>query len=110
MPKTLDLLLPNHDGPAHPYSTLQIEGIVLIVVLTFIAVVAGGLRVYSRTITKTCGLDDWLVWTATVCLLTNIPRVRKWKCIRGPNYHIAAYRQPMLGQHSVHAQRVHRRT
>lgn len=65
-----DLLLPRHDGSAYPYSTLQIKGIVLIVVLTFIAIIASGLRVYSWTITKVHALDDWLIWAATVCLPT----------------------------------------
>ena len=70
MTEPLAFLLPRDDGPAYPYTALQIHGILLVVIITFIAVAICGLRVYSRSITKTFGLPDWLVCAATVRIQT----------------------------------------
>ncbi|GAB1311698.1 Rhodopsin domain-containing protein [Madurella fahalii] len=50
-------------GPV-PYSGFQVFGIFLLAFFPFLALVACGLRVYSRRLSNGLGLDDWLIFTA----------------------------------------------
>jgi hypothetical protein len=109
MIKPLDLLLAGHDGPTYPYSILQIDGIVLIAVVTSVAIAVSGLRVYSRTITKTFGLDDWLLCAATVCLQPRTP-LCAMEGVPVLTWRPAAHHQPMLDLNLVYPRWIRWRT
>lgn len=55
------------DLSSYPTSGLQTFGLFLIIFFPALSLVLVGLRVYDRARTKTIGIDDWFIITATVC-------------------------------------------
>ncbi|OIW30923.1 hypothetical protein CONLIGDRAFT_564294, partial [Coniochaeta ligniaria NRRL 30616] len=51
---------------AYPYSSLQVLSFALTVVSTALAIIACSLRMYSRSLTRSFGIDDWMICTATL--------------------------------------------